>query len=252
MDAPLGEIFDSNSLQLAPLPEVRLTEPLKSNSFKRVFIITEIFRSLFVGKLAHAEQISTFEVKWQTKGREQHLYREDFQVQEDCTKENESCGLSIPVLKIDEDTFLLCVAEDFLHVPPIVGNLLSQEMAKLCRDLRVLVIGTSDRIEEVKYVGSAQNGRNGVPPLTPPELITSFTASITTQLLLCKVPFDGYVAPSEGPSGYEKLSMETMDKLIDLCWSEISTGNRDEYVKETHRNWRLHGTSTGTQTGLYL
>lgn len=252
LDAPLEENTDLDSLQPAPLPEVMLEKPIDTAGFKRAFIITNIFRSLFEDRLARAEQISSFVVAWQTKGREQHLYREDYQTQEDSRSTDETKRLEFPVHKLDDGTLFICVREDFLHVPPISINLLSREIAKLCGGLEVLLFGSSDRLERVKYVGFPGNVGKGLPLLTPPELITNFTASIMTQLLSNKVRFDGYVAPSEGPSGYEKLSMETMDLLIDLCWSEVRFGNREDYVKSCHRNWRLNGTVMGAQTGLYL
>ncbi|SCU92492.1 LANO_0E01112g1_1 [Lachancea nothofagi CBS 11611] len=254
MDAPLEDDEDFESLQLATLPEVKLEQPIVFSKYKRIIITTKVFRSLFSSKLAHANQVSKFQIQWHTKGKDHLMYREDFQVQEDNSSKSESRLLEFPVEQIDSESLFVSVAEDFLHVPPIALNLLSKEIAKLCAaPLDILLIGSSDRIEEIKQVGfPTTEQRYGLPGLNPPEFLTNFTASIMTQLISNKVHFHGYVAPSEGPSGYEKLSMETMDQLIDLCWSESRGSNREMYVKECHRNWKLNGTAMGAQSGLYL
>ncbi|SCU89245.1 LADA_0E14422g1_1 [Lachancea dasiensis] len=254
LDTLLEDTSDRESLQVAPLPTIKLITPIDTSIYKKIIITTKLFRSLFSRHADRATQVSCFQIGWQTKGKEHVLYREDFQVQEDNTSQTESHILEFPVLQFDEETLFLSVAEDILHVPPVAANLLSREVAKLCAaPLDVLVVGASDRIEEVKYVGyPTADSNHNLPIFNPPEFLTNFTASIMTQLILNKVEFRGYIAPSEGPSGYEKLTMETMDTLIDLTWFELGSGDRDAYVKECHRNWRLNGTAMGAQTGLYL
>ncbi|SCU81468.1 LAME_0B07228g1_1 [Lachancea meyersii CBS 8951] len=254
IDAPLDNNEDLGSLQLEPLPDVELVGGLDISSYKKVILTTKVFRSLFPGNLAHASEVSKFRVSWKTKSSEHALYREDFQLREDSLRKSDAKVLEIPVLQINPETLVISVAEDFLHVPPIALNLLSKQIAQLfSTPLEILVLGASDRIEQVKTVSyPSDEAKNGLCVLVPPEFLTNFIASAMTQLILQKIPFRGYIAPSEGPSGYEKLSLDAMDTLIDQCWSELASGDRDTYFKECHRNWRLNGTAMGAQAGLYL
>lgn len=224
-------------------------------SFRKVVVISKTLEPLFPKRLIKLEHIASFQGTWQTNTTEEFRYREDFQAEEAATSKKTERSIEFPMQKLDNNTLLLCVEENFLHVPPIVWNILSREIVAKCSTLQFLVIGTTDRIGEVKSIGapgSCPFGQEDLPPLAPPEFITNFTASLIDQLIASHMKFSGFVAPSEGPSGFEKLSLETMDKLIDLCWPIVNHLSRDSYVTECHRCWRLNGTAMGAQTGLYL
>ncbi|SCU99367.1 LAFA_0G23618g1_1 [Lachancea sp. 'fantastica'] len=254
IDAPLDEIEDLGSLKVEPLPKVELLGELDISAYKRAIITTKVFRSLFPGNLSNGKKVSTFRISWNIRNREDTMYREDFQLREESSRKGDAKVLEIPVVQLDRETLVISVAEDFMHVPPIALNLLSKQISQLfSKSLDIVVLGSSDRIEEVKSVAFL----NGEPQtelhsLVPPEFLTNFIASLVTQLVLGKIPFRGYIAPSEGPSGYEKLSLEAMDTLIVKCWSEFALADRDAYFKECHRNWRLNGTAMGAHAGLYL
>ncbi|CEP62587.1 Pba1p LALA0_S05e08944g [Lachancea lanzarotensis] len=254
IDAPLDDNEDLGSLKYEALPKVELVKDLDISAYKRAIITTKVFRSLFPGNLNNGTIVSTFRITWSIGNKEESLYRDDFQLREESLRKGNEKVLEFPVIQIDSETVVISVAEDFMHVPPIALNLLSQQIAKLfSKPLDIIVLGASDRIEEVKNLAfKTSKPKNDLNSLIPPEFLTNFIASVVTQLVLGNIPFRGFIAPSEGPSGYEKLSLEAMDTLIVKCWSEFALGDKDTYFKECHRNWKLNGTAMGAHAGLYL
>lgn len=145
------------------------------------------------------------------------------------------------------DSLLIAVKENFLKVSPITYNFIAQVLLSAINgtnhELRVL--GTSDRITELKFISNLRSD------LQPPEFVTGFIGSILTQLTVKNIPFQGFIAPSEGAIGFEKMSMNTMPELIDVC-GQWTDANSDKYRSECYRHWRLDNGAAGSLSGLYV
>lgn len=156
--------------------------------------------------------------------------------------------LAVPITEFN-DTLLIIVKENFLKNSPIFANQIAKSIVgKLAQNSysgEIIVLGTSDQITELKTVSDIAT------TLIPPEFITSFVGAIITQLALHSLPFGGAVAPSEGPVGYEKLNLVTMEELITLShqWLDL---DKEQYRNECYRRWRLNGAALGAHSGLYI
>ncbi|SCU93540.1 LAMI_0E14730g1_1 [Lachancea mirantina] len=251
LDAPIDERDELDSLKIEPFPQVSLAKSIDFSDFKRLIIVGKTLEPLFPRNLVARREVSGFKITWHTEINESQKFREDFQSEEIAGSMRAEHTLELPIESFGQDSLILCIHENFLRVSPIVWNILGFEIAKYCSGLELLVLGTADTIQEIKSLGLPAYDAN-LPTLIPPEFITSFTASILTQLIVLKVPFQALIAPSEGPSGFEKLRLTTMDQLIDLCWPLSQTHARDDYAKACHRHWKLNGTAMGAQAGLYV
>lgn len=168
---------------------------------------------------------------------------------EDVVEEtNKTLSFTTPIMAF-EDTLLISLKENFLKVSPIFLNRISNELLKLFQNLEkktsIVILGTSDQISELKPIS------NTSCTLQPPEFVTGFVGSILTQLVAHSMPFNGLVAPSEGPVGFEKLTLETMENLVEVCCQWVPV-NVLGYADECYRRWRLDGGASGAQSGLYI
>lgn len=147
------------------------------------------------------------------------------------------------------DTLLIIVKENFLKVSPIVVNQVSKELVKLLSrtnsNVSIIVLGTSDQLLELKPIS------NTFCSLQPPEFVTGFVGSVLSQLVTASLPFEGFIAPSEGPVGFEKMTLETMENLVEAFNKWIPVGVLN-YADECYRRWRLDGCASGAQSGLYI
>lgn len=161
-----------------------------------------------------------------------------------------SFRLSTPVVAFD-DTLIITLKENFLKNSPIFTNIIAQQIVRelvscgASNDLDVIVLGTSDQVTEMKTVNDK------LTTLNPPEFITGFVGAVLTQLIGSQIPFQGIIAPSEGPIGYEKLNLVTMQELVNLCQQWV-TIDQETYKNECYRRWRLEGAAMGAQSGLYI
>lgn len=245
------------SLQKTPLPTVILTEPIDISQFNQIVLCTKVLRPLFPSTICPTTTISEFQVTIPPqptaikKAHGSSYGDEDYEQESLSDKKPEEITVSFQVEKF-KDILFICIEENFLHVSPIAWNLLSQQIIRLCKSkntLQTIVLGTSDRITTLKSVGSTL----GLPDLEPPEFVTNCTASLITTLILHDLPFKSLIAPSEGPSGFEKLSLVSMDQLAESCFELVKpVENVSSYIEECHRAWRLQGTAMGAQTGLYI
>lgn len=155
--------------------------------------------------------------------------------------------LKFPVVSIGDELLLVSIDENFLNVSPVFSNKISEKLVdSLSKDIEVVLIGCSDRIHELKVTTEK------VCTLQPPEFITGFIGSLANYLLRkSDISFSAIIAPSEGPQGFEKLSISTMDSLIQLC-SEFISLDHKLYSAEVYRRWKRDGRASGAQTGLYL
>lgn len=141
-----------------------------------------------------------------------------------------------------EDTLIILIEENELKYPTIVTNFMTRYLSSLIKgidDMTILV--NSDRLTQLKTL----------PELSPPEFITG---SITNLILgLSKKTGKVLVVPSEGPIGFEKYNLTTVDVLVEkmsalLCSYPAQT---DFYISECLKLWKSDG-CTSTQGGLYI
>ncbi|KAL3241599.1 Pba1p [Nakaseomyces bracarensis] len=155
--------------------------------------------------------------------------------------------LKFPIYSIREEILLISIDENFLSVSPIFTNKISEVLlGALDTHADIIMIGCSDRIPELKVT------KENDCTLQPPEFITGFVGALMSILVRnSDKPFNAILAPSEGPQGFEKLSISTMDSLIQLC-SEILSVDHKLYSTEVYRRWKRDGRASGAQSGLYL
>lgn len=161
-----------------------------------------------------------------------------------------SFRVSTPIVAFD-DTLVISLKENFLKDSPIFTNIIAEQIVRelassgTASGIEVVVLGTSDQVTEMKRVDDS------FTTLNPPEFLTGFAGAILTQLIDRHIPFQGIIAPSEGPIGYEKLNLVTMQELVNLCLRWV-TVDREIYKNECYRRWRLDGAAIGAQSGLYI
>ena len=155
----------------------------------------------------------------------------------------------------DHDRILLIpIEENFLKISPIFTNMIAERLTKRLLNYpnEIIILGTSDRI--YKYKEISLNSCT----LQPPEFLTGICASLIHNLINLNMKnFKGHFVPSEGPTGFEKLSITSMDTLIDISineWIPVIGTELDikNYRDECHRNWKLDGAAMSTQSGLYI
>lgn len=155
--------------------------------------------------------------------------------------------LNFPVYSISGDNLLVSIDENFLNVSPIFSNKISEKLvSSLKNDLDIVLVGCSDRVQECKVTTDRSC------TLQPPEFVSGFIGSLVSAMARnSNASFTAVIAPSEGPQGFEKLSITTMDSLIQTC-SEFLSIDHKLYSAEVHKRWKLDGRASGAQTGLYL
>ncbi|CAR28778.1 hypothetical protein ZYGR_0U01370 [Zygosaccharomyces rouxii] len=257
LDSPLAVGIDDESLQKGSLPLVELPN-INWNKFHKIFLTTGIMDPLFPKELLGVMKLGDIRTTLTIDRNQQHEngeyswnFEENFpnEVNLNGGQDNDD-GQSLTFVTTVEafgDCLLVGVKENFLKVSPIIYNRIAQVLLSVFdgthHELKVL--GTSDRITELKSISHLRSD------LQPPEFVTGFIGSILTQLTVKNIPFEGFIAPSEGAIGFEKMSMNTMPELIDICGQWIN-GNSEKYRSECYRHWRLDSGAVGSLSGLYV
>ncbi|CCH61260.1 hypothetical protein TBLA_0E02070 [Henningerozyma blattae CBS 6284] len=225
---------NADSLQEAPLPLVKVPDTLQDITiYEQIIVATRVLMPLFPKEILNFTSLGNIEVKLNVSEATAHLVK-------------------TPIYKCNERTLIIIVDENVMQVCPIFLNVISKTICTMFgNQLKFLIFGTSDRISKIKTI----NHLNCT--LIPPEFITGFIGSIISDLsLTANSKFNGFLVPSEGPLGFEKLTLETMEFLIKeggrIVKTIDSNLNLELYEKECYRNWRLTGTTIGTQSGLYI
>ncbi|CCE63781.1 hypothetical protein TPHA_0F03000 [Tetrapisispora phaffii CBS 4417] len=256
------------SLQLQNIPEVSMTN-LKYEDFENVIVTTKTMNALFpnktlnltkVGELSSSlvlnenEKVPTAEhYSWDYKENfpnEVDIYSQEAIESEIGSNESKKYNFQIPIMAYDK-TLLISIEENFIKMSPIFSNLTAEKILKViltfCNsNIGILTLGTSDRVAAIRKL-TPENST-----LVAPEFITGFVGSFISQLVILEVPnYKAVIVPSEGPIGFEKLSIETISELIDICKENLNI-NDPKYSNESHRLWKVAGSAMGAQTGLYI
>ncbi|QLQ79177.1 hypothetical protein HG537_0B05240 [Torulaspora globosa] len=260
LDSPVG-IADEGSLQACALPKVSFPV-IDFKMYRRIVLSSAVMNPLFPERLLKLTNIGDMEATLEitTVGSTEDgaihswSFDENFPNEMDPERaqpeETRSFKVSTPIVSFD-DTLIISLKENFLKDSPIFTNIIAERIVRelasygASNDIDVVVLGTSDQVTEMKQVDHDST------TLNPPEFVTGFAGAILTQLIGCCIPFQGIIAPSEGPIGYEKLNLVTMQELVNLCHQWV-TVDRDVYKNECYRRWRLEGAAIGAQSGLYI
>ncbi|QLL31663.1 hypothetical protein HG536_0B05280 [Torulaspora globosa] len=260
LDSPVG-IADEGTLQPSALPKVTLPV-IDFKRYRRVVLSSAIMNPLFperllklacVGDMEATLDITTINT---TEDHAVHSWSFDENFPNEMDPEraeqekSRSFRVSTPIVAFD-DTLIISLKENFLKDSPIFTNIIAEQIVRELAScgapsgIEVVVLGTSDQVAEMKRVDDSST------TLNPPEFVTGFAGAVLTQLIGCRIPFQGIIAPSEGPIGYEKLNLVTMQELVNLCHQWV-TVDREVYKNECYRRWRLEGAAIGAQSGLYI
>ena len=223
---------------------------------------TKIMKPLFPIKFLTAKEIGsvkmTLKISSSGEGSLEHSwnFNENFPdefdpaIRTDEITSERSYAFEFPIHAIpNNNSALLVVDENFLNLSPIFDNVLAKKLISvLSQNSRVFVLGTSDRISGIKRLESVDS------TLSPPEFIGGFIGRLFSNLILNdSVNFNSIVVPSEGPTGFEKISQESMDELLSTMSAEWSTDiDSNAYTEECRRCWRYDGAAMSTQSGLYI
>jgi len=250
------------SLEVCPVPKVEFPQDLDVSQYSTAVITTKIMNPLFPKNLLQLTSIgeikTTLTVKSpslpQSSGKHSWNYDENFPNEVDPDQKNDTAdetvyGFSFPIYSFGK-TLLFSMEENFISISPIFGNMISRsiisQLAQFSPD--IIVIGTSDKIASMKVMTENEC------TLQPPEFITGFIGSVLTQLIVGPskgLKFKCLVAPSEGPNGFEKLSLSDMGSLVDLCGQWLGF-EPSRYSEECYRLWRCDSAAIGAQSGLYI
>lgn len=256
LDSPTA-FGNEDSLQEASLPVLEFPQIYWSH-YTKVFFTTAIMEPLFPKTLLNTKKLGDIKAVLTLNGNPPKADSHSWNFEENFPNElnpeerisSTSFTFLTPVVAFG-DTLLIMVKENFLKVSPIIYNQLANELVSgiICgaqaQEQELRVLGTSDRITELKSISDKRSD------LRPPEFVTGFVGSILTQLIVNRLPFQGLIAPSEGATGFEKMSMETVPELIDIC-SEWIALDLDNYKAECYRQCRRDGAATGSLSGLYI
>ncbi|SMN19875.1 similar to Saccharomyces cerevisiae YLR199C PBA1 Protein involved in 20S proteasome assembly [Maudiozyma saulgeensis] len=250
------------SLQSLPLPTVSIPINLNLKDYDAVYITTKLMNPLFPKKFLNIKEVGSikmalsFEETGLNEGNYSWNFNENFPEEFDpaSQEENEeikkSFSFEFPLFHIpNNNSLLISIDENFLKLSPIFDNVLAKELANLLVDCKyIFVIGTSDRVMDSKSITCS------VCNLNPPEFVSGFIGSLISNLAIQPVSnFSSIIVPSEGPTGFEKISLETMNELVhtfmDQWNNEIDT---QKYYEECNKYWRFDGSAMSTQSGLYI
>lgn len=248
---------DEDSLQKCSLPVVELPN-IDWNKFHKIFLVTGIMDPLFPKELLKVVKLGEIRTTLTLDRNQVHDNGEySWNFEENFPNEVNLNGgqddgedklvTFVTTVAAFGDCLFIAVKENFLKVSPIVYNRIAQVLLSVIDSTHheLKVLGTSDRITELKLISNLRSD------LQPPEFVTGFIGSVLTQLTVKNIPFQGFIAPSEGAIGFEKMSMNTMPELIDICsqWIDISS---EKYRSECYRHWRLDSGAAGSLSGLYV
>ncbi|CAI4046391.1 hypothetical protein SKDZ_12G2340 [Saccharomyces kudriavzevii ZP591] len=250
------------SLEFCPIPRVELPQDLDVSQYSTIIITTKIMNPLFPKNLLQLTSIgevkSSLTVKnsspTQSTDAYSWNYDENFPNEVDPISGSETSketqyNFSFPIYSFGE-TLLFSIEENFINISPIFGNMISRSIVSqlIKTSPEIIVIGNSDRISNMKKMTKSEC------TLQPPEFITGFIGSVLTQLIIGEnkgMNFKCLIVPSEGPNGFEKISLSDMGSLIDVC-SQWLGFDHSKYSQECYRLWRCDSAAIGAQSGLYI
>ncbi|CAI4035115.1 hypothetical protein SMKI_12G2550 [Saccharomyces mikatae IFO 1815] len=251
-----------HSLEACPVPKVELPQDLDVSQYSTVVITTKIMNPLFPKNLLQLIAVGKIETTLtvvnsgsvQSTGDHSWNFDENFPNEVDpvprgAMSDETKYDFSFPIYSFGK-TLLFSIEENFLSISPIFGNMISRcIVSRLVESSpEIIVIGTSDKIANMKVMTKDECS------LKPPEFITGFIGSVLTQLVggVNKgMKFKCLVVPSEGPNGYEKLSLSDMGSLVSLCGQWLGF-DHSSYHEECYRLWRCDSAAIGAQSGLYI
>lgn len=249
--------IDEESLQNGAVPVVELPN-IDWNNFHKIFLTTGIMDPLFPKELLNVVKLGEIKTSLRldrnptdSSGGYSWNFEENFPNEIDLNgvQDNDDSKVLTFVTEVEAfgDCLLIAVKENFLKVSPIIYNRIAQVLLSVIDGKRheLRILGTSDRISELKFISNLRSD------LQPPEFVTGFIGSILTQLTISNIPFQGFIAPSEGAVGFEKMSMNTMPELIDIC-GQWTGANSEKYRSKCYRHWRLDSGAAGSLSGLYV
>ena len=291
LDFPIITSNDE-SLQKLPLHDITISSDLDVNKYQKIVLTTKVMNPLFhsidsiesniIGYIESSliipkelllkpsnlskdlsQNVNTSSHSWD--------YNENFpnQFDPDLDESNGTASnidkivqFKFPIIELsnnhsndDSNTILLIsIGENFLKFSPIFSNIIAQQLINRLLDYsnEIIILGTSDKIYQYKEISLSSC------TLQPPEFLTGICASLIHYLINLNMDnFKGHFVPSEGPTGFEKLSIISMDTLIDISineWISVIDNGLDikNYRDECHRNWKLDGAAMSTQSGLYI
>lgn len=251
-----------DSLQSLPVPTVEITEGIDFTQFKTVYLTTKVMKPLFPLKFLDAQEIGSVKMTLRISGSRQEALEHSWNFNENFPNEfdpalhtdeatsERSYTFDFPIHHIpNNNSALLVVDENFLKLSPIFDNVLAKKLISLASpDVRLFILGTSDKISATKRLGSSDSS------LTPPEFIGGFIGGLFANLVMgSALPFSSIVVVSEGPTGFEKISQESMDELLTSMSQEWGSSiDTTAYKEECRRCWRYDGAAMSTQSGLYI
>jgi len=250
------------SLQSLPLPTVTLPTELDLKDYDIVYITTKVMNPLFPKKFLNIKEIGSirmalsFEESGLSEGSYSWNFNENFPNEFDpaTNEKNEenqkSFSFEFPLFYIpNNNSLLISIDENFLKLSPIFDNILAKKLASLLSDCKkTFVIGASDRIMNSKAITAS------VCDLNPPEFVSGFIGSLISNAAVRSVSnFSSIIVPSEGPTGFEKISLETMNVLVHALMNQWNSGiDTQKYYEECNKYWRFDGSAMSTQSGLYI
>lgn len=248
---------DGESLQPLPLPQIRLPN-LDFSKYDKIILTTKVMSPLFPHKVLSIQSLGDLSAELKIENRtttsESHTWDFNENIPFEANAETEAgeklYTFNFPVNYIPDINSLLIVIDDnFMKFPQIFSNAIARVLVeRSCQVKNIILLGASDKIS------SAQKLTPEESTLIPPEFITDFIGSVLSELIIKECSnFEAIVVPSEGPTGFEKLSTTTMQNLINE-FAKLFTTNIDieKYLSECSRNWRLESAGTSTQSGLYI
>lgn len=254
-------VQDENTIQELPLPTVILPS-INSQDIKKVIVTSKVLKPLFPDELLSLQTIGDLEVNLSftapaNSNNTSYNWEYEENFPEEFDPSNNSNGTSLktynfkfPVIKF-QDTLIFSIDENFLQISPIFSTVIALKLSEYITSLKnveLYVMGVSDKVTDIRTFDQDKC------TLIPPELVVGFIGAFLSDITLKKLPFKCLVAPSEGPLGFEKLTLATMEQLVRRSEKLISSANitTKEYETACNRHWRLSGTTIGAQAGLYI
>lgn len=253
------------SLQSLPLPIVGLPSDLDLNNYDTLYITTKVMHPLFPKKFLQLKDIGsikmslTFEENSNgNEGKYSWNFNENFPNEFDPAPNSDnsedirkSFSFEFPIMHIpNNNSLLISIDENFLKLSPIFDNVLAKKLSSILNDkIKTLIIGTSDKIMSTKKISREYCDLN------PPEFVSGFIGALISNVVADQSTsnFGSIIIPSEGPTGFEKISLETMNELVHIFmdqWNESI--DKKKYYEECNRFWRFDGSAMSTQSGLYI
>lgn len=259
MDYPILSSKEE-SLQSLSLPTVTIPDDIDFNQFSKIFLTTKLMNPLFPKKFLNLTELGFIETALSLSEQNDEEMEHSWNFNENFPNEFDPSGrmpniqrsfdFKFPIYHIpNNNTLLISIDENFLKFSPIFANVLAKSLvARIKNSKQICILGACDKIVNPKRLTKDDCA------LTPPEFVTGFIGALFSEIILNDVTnFESVVVPSEGPTGFEKISVNIMDDLVDLFineWSDEIDFKR--YYDECHRYWKFDGAAMSTQSGLYI